>query len=49
MGKPTEFYYKLHFKAEQVINHYNQVWQNMLPTDRKIEIKTTENIYLKAQ
>ena len=31
-------------KAEQVINHYNWVWQNMIPTKRKIKVVKTEKM-----
>ncbi|WP_298497499.1 cysteine hydrolase family protein [uncultured Algibacter sp.] len=31
-------------KAQEVINHYNWVWQNMIPTQGKIEVKKTEHI-----
>lgn len=31
-------------KAEQVINHYNWVWQNMIPTKGKIKVETTQRI-----
>lgn len=33
-----------HLKAEQVIEHYNWVWQNMIPTKGKIEVKTFKEI-----
>ena len=33
-----------HLKAEQVIEHYNWVWQNMIPTNRQIKVETTEQI-----
>ena len=33
-----------HLRAEQVIEHYNWVWQNMIPTKGKIEVETTANI-----
>jgi nicotinamidase-related amidase len=33
-----------HLKAEKVIEHYNWVWQNMIPTKGKIEVKTFEQI-----
>lgn len=29
-----------HLKAEKVIEHYNWVWQHMMPTKGKIEVKT---------
>ena len=31
-------------KAEQVIQHYNWVWQNMIPTKGKIKVEKTEKI-----
>lgn len=33
-----------HLKAEKVIEHYNWVWQNMMPTKGKIEVKSFEEI-----
>ncbi|OEK00204.1 isochorismatase [Roseivirga sp. 4D4] len=33
-----------HLKAEQVIKHYNWVWQNMIPTKGKIDVQKTEQI-----
>lgn len=30
--------------AEKVIEHYNWVWQNMMPTKGKIEVKSLEEI-----
>ncbi len=33
-----------HLKAEKVIEHYNWVWQNMIPTKGKIEVKNFEDI-----
>src|SRR5690606_35544843 len=33
-----------HLKAEKVIEHYNWVWRNMIPTKGKIEVKTFEEI-----
>lgn len=33
-----------HLKAEKVIEHYNWVWQNMIPTKGGIEVKTFEQI-----
>ena len=33
-----------HLKAEKVIQHYNWVWQHMIPTKGKIEVKTFEQI-----
>ena len=33
-----------HLKAEKIIEHYNWVWRNMLPTKGKIEVATTEKI-----
>ena len=33
-----------HLKAEQVIEHYNWVWQNMLPTKGQIKVIKTELI-----
>ncbi len=31
-------------KAEQVIEHYNWVWQNMIPTKGRIKVEKTETI-----
>lgn len=33
-----------HLKAEKVIEHYNWVWQNMISTKGKIEVKNFEQI-----
>lgn len=33
-----------HLKAEKVIEHYNWVWQNMIPTKGKIETMDFEQI-----
>lgn len=33
-----------HLKAEKVIEHYNWVWQNMIPTKGEITVKTLEEI-----
>lgn len=33
-----------HLTAEKVIEHYNWVWQNMIPTKGKIKVKTFEQI-----
>ncbi len=33
-----------HLKAKKVIEHYNWVWQNMIPTNNKIEVKTFEQL-----
>jgi len=33
-----------HLKAEKVIEHYNWVWQNMIPTKGQIKVKKTEKI-----
>ena len=33
-----------HLKAEQVIEHYNWVWENMLPTNGEIKVEKTERI-----
>lgn len=33
-----------HIKAEKVIEHYNWVWQNMIPTKGKITVKTFKTI-----
>ena len=33
-----------YLKAQDVINHYNWVWQNMIPTQGKIEVKKTKDI-----
>lgn len=33
-----------HLKAEKVIEHYNWVWQNMLPTNGTLQVKSYEQI-----
>jgi nicotinamidase-related amidase len=33
-----------HLSAEKVIEHYNWVWRNMIPTKGKIEVKSFEEI-----
>lgn len=33
-----------HLTAKKVIEHYNWVWQNMIPTKGNIEVKTLEEI-----
>lgn len=33
-----------HLKAEQVIEHYNWVWQNMIPTNGHIKVEATAQI-----
>lgn len=33
-----------HLKAEKVIEHYNWVWKNMIPTKGRIEVKSFEEI-----
>ena len=33
-----------HLKAEQVIEHYNWVWSNMIPTKGKIEVLSFEEV-----
>ena len=33
-----------HLKAEKVIEHYNWVWRNMIPTNGKVEVEKTERI-----
>jgi len=33
-----------HLKANKIIEHYNWVWQNMIPTQGKVEVKSTESI-----
>ena len=33
-----------HLKAEQVIEHYNWVWKNMIPINGKIKVDKTEKI-----
>lgn len=33
-----------HLKANQVIQHYNWVWQNMIPTKGNIEVKSLRQI-----
>jgi nicotinamidase-related amidase len=35
---------RLNFTAEKVIEHYNWVWQNMIPTKGKIEVKDFDQI-----
>jgi nicotinamidase-related amidase len=38
-----------HLKATQVINHYNWVWQNMIPTKGEIKVEKTEQIKKEIQ
>lgn len=38
-----------HLNAEQVIEHYNWVWQNMLPTKGRLTVVTTEKIKMLHQ
>ena len=33
-----------HLKAEKVIEHYNWVWRNMLPTEGRVAVKSFEEI-----
>ncbi|WP_282088212.1 isochorismatase family protein [Aquimarina algiphila] len=33
-----------HLEAEKVIEHYNWVWQNMIPTKGKIEVKSFKEV-----
>lgn len=33
-----------HLKAEKVIEHYNWVWQNMIPTNGKIKVESYDGI-----
>lgn len=33
-----------HLEAEKVIEHYNWVWKNMIPTEGKIKVEKTEKI-----
>lgn len=33
-----------HLKAEKVIEHYNWVWQNMIPTNGQVKVEKTEQI-----
>lgn len=33
-----------HLSAEKVIEHYNWVWRNMIPTEGKIEVRRMEEI-----
>lgn len=33
-----------HLNAKQVINHYNWIWQNMLPTKGSIQVKSCDSI-----
>lgn len=37
-----------HLKAEQVIAHYNWVWQNMIPTKGRLQVKAFEQVMHKA-
>jgi nicotinamidase-related amidase len=37
---------KPHLKAEKIIEHYNWIWQNMLPTKGDIEVKKFEELDL---
>ncbi len=36
--------YRPHLKAESLIEHYNWVWQNMIPTRGSIRVKSFEQI-----
>lgn len=38
-----------HLKADKVIEHYNWVWQNMIPTKGIIEVKSFDRIINKNQ
>jgi len=38
-----------HLSAEKVIQHYNWVWQNMLPTKGKVEVRSLEDIKTRHQ
>lgn len=33
-----------HLKAEKVIEHYNWVWQNMIPTKGRVEVKSSGQV-----
>ncbi|MEQ8924746.1 MAG: isochorismatase family protein [Fulvivirga sp.] len=33
-----------HLKAEKVIEHYNWVWRNMIPTKGRVKVESTEQI-----
>ncbi len=33
-----------HLKAEKVVEHYNWVWQNMIPTKGRVQVKSFEEI-----
>lgn len=35
---------RTHLKAKKVIEHHNWVWQNMIPINNKIEVKTFEQL-----
>lgn len=37
-----------HLKAEQVIAHYNWVWQNMIPTQGHLQVKAFEQVIHRA-
>ena len=38
-----------HLSAEKVVEHYNWVWQNMIPTQGKIEVRTLAEIKNESQ
>ena len=35
--------------AKQVIDHYNWIWQNMIPTQGKIEVKSFEDLMIEIE
>jgi nicotinamidase-related amidase len=38
-----------HLKAHQVIEHYNWVWKNMIPTKGELKVKSTEAVKISCQ
>ena len=38
-----------HLKAEQVVEHYNWVWQNMIPTRGSIKVTNLENVLISPE
>jgi len=35
-----------HLKAKKIIEHYNWIWQNMLPTKGQVSVKTMEEVLI---
>jgi len=38
-----------HLKAEKIIEHYNWVWQHMIPTKGKVAVEKTESIKVRKR